>query len=137
LSNYSELCFIWNPCSYRYFRSRGTKPNYGTVDPGWFDPGAAEPYFDAVDVRTTQMFIYDQYKYVTSDLNPGVVFISNDLEFNPMTKYFYTDRTVPKKRLTEDEMLEINRLYRVIASCRRRGLDLLPIFVMCSPACHT
>jgi hypothetical protein len=31
-----------------------------------------------------------------------------------MTKYFYTDRSVPKKRLTEAEMLEINRLYRII-----------------------
>ncbi len=95
-----------------------------TYSPGWFHPGAAEPDFDAVDVRTTQAFIYDQYEYVTSDLNPGVVFISHELEFNEMTKYFYTDRTVPKKRLTEDEMLEINRLYRVIGKCAQQLDDL-------------
>jgi len=53
-----------------------------------------------------------------------VVFISHDLEFNPMTKYFYTDRTVPKKRLTEDEMLEINRLYRIIGKCEQQLDDL-------------
>ncbi len=36
-------------------------------------------------------------------------------DFNKvMTKYFYTDRSVPKKKLTEVEMLEINRLYRII-----------------------
>jgi hypothetical protein len=95
-----------------------------TYHPGWFHPGAAEPDFDTVDVRTTQRFIYDQYEYVTSDLNPGVVFISHELEFNEMTKYFYTDRTVPKKRLTEDEMLEINRLYRVIGKCEQQLDDL-------------
>ena len=39
------------------------------------------------------------------------------LEFNAMTKYFYTDRTVPKKRLTRAEMEEINRRYRVIVRC--------------------
>jgi hypothetical protein len=31
-----------------------------------------------------------------------------------MTKFFYTDRSVPKKKLTEAEMVEINRLYRII-----------------------
>ena len=40
--------------------------------------------------------------------------MGHDLEFNPMTKYFYTDRSLPKKKLTEAEMLEINRLYRII-----------------------
>ena len=95
-----------------------------TYHPGWFDPGAEEPDFSSADVRTTQKFIYDQYEYVTSDLNPGVVFISHELEFNELTKYFYTDRTVPKKRLTEDEMLEINRLYRVIGKCEQQLDDL-------------
>jgi hypothetical protein len=83
--------------------------------PGWFHPGAEKPDFNTVDVRTTQQFPYDNNEYVTSDLNPDVVFFGHGLEFNPMTKYFYTDRSVPKKRLTEEEMLEINRLYRIIA----------------------
>jgi hypothetical protein len=34
-----------------------------------------------------------------------------------MTKFFYQDRSLPKKKLTEDEMVEINRLYRIIATC--------------------
>ena len=36
-----------------------------------------------------------------------------------MTKYFYTDRTLPKKKLSETELLEINRLYRIIGRCER------------------
>ena len=85
-----------------------------TYQPGWFHEGAERPDFNTVDVRATQQLTYDQHEYVTSDLNPGVVFIGHELEFNSMTKFFYTDRSVPKKKLTEAEMLEINRLYRII-----------------------
>lgn len=99
----------------RYLRQRGMR--VGRFSPGWFHPGATIPDFDTVDVRQSQEFPYSDYDYVTSDLNPGVVFIGRQLEFNAMTKYFYTDRTVPKKRLTEAEMLEVNRLYRVIGHC--------------------
>ena len=95
-----------------------------TYSPGWFHPGAEKPDFDTVDVRTTQTSPYDEQQYVTSDLNPDVVFIGPELEFNSMTKYFYTDRTVPKKKLTEEEMLEINRLYRIIGKCERQLDDL-------------
>jgi hypothetical protein len=91
-----------------------------TYSPGWFHPGAEKPDFNTVDVRATRLLPYDQHQYVTSDLNPGVVFIGSELEFNPMTKYFYTDRSVPKKKLTEAEMLEINRLYRLIGKCEQR-----------------
>lgn len=82
--------------------------------PGWFHPGAEKPDFNTVDVRSTQQLIYGSGGYATSDLNPNEMFIDGELEFNAMTKYFYTDRTLPKARLTEVEMLEINRLYRVI-----------------------
>ena len=37
-----------------------------------------------------------------------------------MTKYFYEDRSLPKKKLTGEEMLEINRLYRVIGRCKEQ-----------------
>jgi hypothetical protein len=84
--------------------------------PGWFHPGAIEPDFRNVDVRRTQDLSYGRREWVTSDVNPGVMFRGADVEFNAMTKYFYTDRSLPKKRLTEEEMLEINRLYRVIAT---------------------
>jgi hypothetical protein len=91
-----------------------------TFRPGWFHDGAAKPDFANVDVRATQEKTYDQHPYVTSDLNPGVAFRGQELEFNSMTKYFYTDRTVPKKKLSEAQMLEINRLYRIIASCEQK-----------------
>jgi hypothetical protein len=84
--------------------------------PGWFHEGAAKPNFLSLDVRATQEFPYDKFEYVTSDLNPGVMFRGRDLEFNGMTKYFYTDRSMPKKRLEPAEMAEINRLYRIIGA---------------------
>jgi hypothetical protein len=84
--------------------------------PGWFHEGAVKPNFLSVDVRTTQQFPYDRFEYVTSDLTPGLMFRGRDLEFNPMTKYFYTDLSRPKKRLGPAEMAEINRLYQVIGA---------------------
>ena len=88
--------------------------------PGWFHAGAMKPDFATVDIRTTQDSQYDQRPYVTSDLNPGVVFVGSEIEFNPMTKFFYIDRSLPKKKLTEAEMLEINRLYRIIGACEEK-----------------
>jgi hypothetical protein len=88
----------------------------GTFEQGWFHEGANRPDFLGADIRVTQRFPYERYDYVTSNLNPGVMFRGRDLEFNPETKYFYTDRSLPKKRLTESEMVEINRLYRIIGA---------------------
>ena len=101
-----------------YKRVRGMRVSTSTE--GWFHEGAIKPDFDSVDVRQTQEFPYANSQYVTSSLNPGVVFLGNQLEFNSMTKYFYTDRTVPKKKLTDAEMQEINRLYRIVGSCEKR-----------------
>jgi hypothetical protein len=86
---------------------------------GWFHEGAGKPDFKSVDVRASQELLYDRFRvdYISSDLNPGVAFFCRDLEFNSATKYFYTDYSLPKKKLTEAEMLEINRLYRVIGRC--------------------
>jgi len=98
--------------------------NVAFYSPGWFHAGAIKPDFNTVDVRATQQLDYDGDRYVTSDLNSGVVFIGRELEFNPMTKYFYTDRSVPKKKLTEAEMLEINQLYRVIGRCEQQLNEL-------------
>ena len=92
--------------------------------PGWFHQGATKPNFNTVDVRATQQLDYESHQYVTSDLNPGMVFIGRELEFNPMTKYFITDRSLPKKKLTEAEMLEINQLYRVIGHCEQQLNEL-------------
>jgi hypothetical protein len=84
----------------------------------WFHPGATVPDFDNVDVRKTQdLSNYSRHEYVSSNMTRTVAYPGGELEFNSMTKFFYTDRSVPKKRLTEAEMLEINRLYRVIGRC--------------------
>lgn len=96
---------------------RTDKMHVFTYGPGWFHDGALTPDFNTVDVRKTQEQSYDQSEYVASDLNPDLVFVGRELEFNPMTKYFYVDRTVPKKKLTEAEMVELNRLYRIIGRC--------------------
>ena len=90
-----------------------------TYAPGWFHDGAIKPNFNTVDVRRTRESSYDGKGWVTSDISPNIVYRGDDLEFNSMTKYFYTDRTVPKKKLTEAEMLEINRLYRIIGRCEQ------------------
>ena len=67
-----------------------------------------------MDIRQTQELPYAGANYVTSDVTPDEMFRGSDLEFNAMTKYFYVDRSRPKKRLSEFEMLEVNRLYRDI-----------------------
>jgi hypothetical protein len=92
--------------------------------PGWFHPGAARPDFNNVDITKTQELSYSKFEYVSSDINPDEAFLGRELEFNPMTKYFYTDRTVPKKMLTMDEMLEINRLYHAIGLGENQLLQL-------------
>ncbi len=101
-----------------YQRARGM--HVAVYKEGWFHPGALKPDFNTVDVRTTQETPYAQYQYVSSGLNPGLVFLGTQLEFNPMTKYFYTNRTLPKKKLTEAEMEEINQLYRIIGRCEQQ-----------------
>src|SRR5438105_7095283 len=88
--------------------------------PGWFHEGATKPDFNNVDIRATRETPYEAHEYVTSDLNPNIVFIGRQLEFNSMTKYFYTNRSLPKKKLTQAEMEEINRLYRIIGRCEQQ-----------------
>ena len=107
----------------RYKMQRGLR--YFIYDEGWFHPGATKPNFNTVDIRTSQEKPYDAQPYVTSPLNPGILFRGTDLEFNANTKYFITDRTVPKKKLTEAEMVEINGLYRIIGRCEDEQNRLL------------
>ena len=92
----------------------------------WFHPGATMPDYEKVDIGKTQQFPYSKYEYVASNLHPDIAFLGTDLEFNEMTKFFYTDRSVPKKRLTRSEMAEINRLYRVIGRCETDLRQLEP-----------
>src|SRR5215469_16747066 len=85
--------------------------------PGWFHPGASTPDFNRVDIRKSQELIYTS-PWVSSDVTPNMMFRGSDLEFNANTKLFYTNRDLPKKKLTEAEMLQINSLYRTIGQCQ-------------------
>jgi hypothetical protein len=107
-----------------FARSENTPAS--VYSPGWFHEGASIPDFNTVDVRKTQELTYAGQEYVTSDLNPTMVFLGQELEFNSMTKLFYVNRSLPKHRLNEAEMLEINRLYRIIGHCQSEILRLQP-----------
>lgn len=112
---YSRVLQIVNRPVPAYARNPDTEVS--VYSPGWFHPGAMKPDFNTVDVRKSQELTYLKHPYVSSDLNPGICFLGKDLEFNSMIKYFYTNRSLPKRKLTEPEMLEINQLYRVIGRC--------------------
>jgi hypothetical protein len=85
---------------------------------GWFHPGASTPDFDRTDVRQSQQFPYAGHPWVSSDVTPTMMFRGSDLEFNSMTKLFYTNRSLPKRKLSEAEMVQINSLYRTIGHCQ-------------------
>jgi hypothetical protein len=93
---------------------------------GWFHPGAMTPDYKNADVTKTQDLNYAHSTYVSSTINPGTVWLGRDLEFNSQLKFFYTDRSVPKKKLTLAEMQEINQLYRTIADCEDKIVSLQP-----------
>ena len=96
----------------------------------WFRPGVDKPDFSTVDVRNTQQSPYDNEDFVCLQAQPAIVWVGRDLEFNPMTKFFYVDRSIPKKKLTQDEMITVNKLYRVIGRCEKElaksGIQLKP-----------
>lgn len=93
---------------------------------GWFHPGAMTPDFNTVDIRKSQELPYAAHTWVSSDITPNMMFHGSDLEFNSMTKLFYTNRSLPKKRLSEAEMLKINSLYRTIGHCQSEIAQLQP-----------
>ena len=90
----------------------------------YFHDGATRPDFNTVDIRKTRETHYDDYAYIKWKGSDDVMWVGRDCEFNAMTKYFYIDRTKPKKKLTEAEMLEINKLYRVIGRCEQQLMEL-------------
>ena len=79
-----------------------------------FHPGALTPDFAHADLYSTRELWKGDF--VNMDAAPGVFYRSADCEFNPQTKFFYTNRDVPKKRLTNAEIVEVVRLYRAIAA---------------------
>jgi hypothetical protein len=103
---------------------RSKQVRMAVFSPGWFQSSTIKPDFNVVDVRDSQQAIYDQYDYVSSDLNPAFMFKAKDLAFNPMTKFFYEDLSLPKKKLTDAEMVEINQQYRIIGRCEKKLKEL-------------
>jgi hypothetical protein len=92
--------------------------NISWWDGSWFHLGADVPNYATVDVSKTRESPYIEYPYVGTNLHPDMVFAGRDLEFNSQTKLYYTDRSLPKRKLSRAEMAEINRLYRVIGRCQ-------------------
>ena len=85
--------------------------NYG------FHPGATKPDFDKTDIVSGRQ-PYD-VAYIQMEGNPNVFYRGADCEFNSQTKFFYTHRELPKKRLTDAEYQELVRLYRFLGKCQR------------------
>lgn len=83
----------------------------------WYPETATAPDYANVDVRATQQKNYDGKGYLATAAAPGVVYLGDELEFNPLLNYYYVDRTLPKKKLTSAEMEQINALFREIAEC--------------------
>jgi hypothetical protein len=121
---YQRVLQIVNQPVKAYARTAGLRAS--VFSPGWFHEGAARPDFNNVDIRQSQDLNYASHQYVTSDLNPNMVFLGQDLEFNANTKWFYTNRSLPKHKLTEAQMLEVNRLYRIIGRCETAINQLRP-----------
>ena len=79
-----------------------------------YHPGALTPDYAHADLYSTRELWKGEY--VNMDTAPGIYYRSADCEFNPQTKFFYTSRDVPKKRLSDAEIAEVVRLYRTIAA---------------------
>ncbi|HEY1792876.1 MAG TPA: hypothetical protein VGG34_08150 [Opitutaceae bacterium] len=93
--------------------------------PEWhYHDGAERPDFAHVDVRAFQELRPADPALITWRGHDDWVWNSSDLEFNSKLKYFYRDRTLPTKRLTQEEMVEINAEYRRIAACEARLAQL-------------
>jgi len=61
-------------------------------------PGRRDARLDNVDVRKTQdLSNYSRYEYVSSNMTRTVAYPGGELEFNSMTKFFYTDRSVRRR----------------------------------------
>ena len=74
-----------------------------------FHPGALTPDYAHADLVSTRELWKGEYVYM--DTVPNVFYRSADCEFNPQTKFFFTSRDVPKKKLTDAEIAEVVRLY--------------------------
>ena len=83
-----------------------------------FHPGAIQPDFDHVDLLRERQVLSTQ-PYMEMQGAPNVFYRGDDCEFNPQTKFFYTNRELPKKKLSDAEYGELTRLYRFVGKCER------------------
>ena len=121
-NTYGKVLKIVNQPIHAYTRTPEMRVR---VYPYWFHDGASTPDFANVDIRQTQELTYSN-SYVASELNPNMVFVGTELEYNSNTKLFYTNRNIPKHKLSQAEMVQINDLYRVIARCQDQIAKLSP-----------
>ncbi len=94
-----------------------TKPANET---GWiegFHPGATKPDFDHTDIVSGRKPY--TVAYIQMEGAPNVFYRGADCEFNSETKFFYTNRELPKKKLSDSEYQELVRLYRFVGKCQR------------------
>ena len=82
-----------------------------------FHPGALKPDFDHTDIVSGREAY--QGEYISMDGAPGVFYLGAQCEFNSQTKFFYTNRQLPKKKLADTEYQELVRLYRFVGKCQR------------------
>ena len=94
-----------------------TKPKDAESWHSGFHPGATKPDFDHTDIVSGR----EAYPgpYMSMDGVPGVFYLSAQCEFNSQTKFFYTNRQLPKKKLSDAEYQELVRLYRFVGKCQR------------------
>ena len=102
-----------------------TKPPGATEVYGYgYHPGANRPDYNANNLQSTRELWKGEYVYINEV--PGVYYRSADCEFNPQTKYFFTSRNVPKKRLSDAEYQELTRLYHLLGQQEKAIADAAP-----------
>ncbi len=89
-----------------------------------FHPGAEPPNYDAENLASTRELWKGEYAYIEGV--PDVYYRSADCEFNPQTKFFYTSRAVPKKKLTDAEYAELTRLYHQLGQQQKAIASISP-----------
>jgi hypothetical protein len=81
---------------------------------GWDYLPAQTPNFIEAHIEDTQWVDSAGTEWVTCNLTPGLAFPLKNLETNAQTRFFYTDLTLPKKRLTAEEMAQLDVIYHQI-----------------------
>ncbi len=89
-----------------------------------YHPGANAPDYDAENLLATREIWKGEYAYIEGV--PNVYYRSAECEFNPQTKYFYTSRTVPKKKLSDAEYGELTRLFHLLGQQQKAMANVPP-----------